>query len=81
MMDSLGTEGKRGGYVPRLVQALVGKKVIGAAAGCLHTAVWTLPRPYMYMYLDLAAMVLRTMGNTAPARLPVPNGAGHAHAW
>jgi alpha-tubulin suppressor-like RCC1 family protein len=34
-----------GGYqeerVPRLVEALVGKKVIGAAAGDNHTAVWT----------------------------------------
>jgi hypothetical protein len=28
-------------FVPRLVEALVGKKVVGAAAGDAHTAVWT----------------------------------------
>jgi len=28
-------------YAPRLVEALVGKKVVGAATGCFHTAVWT----------------------------------------
>jgi hypothetical protein len=27
--------------VPRLVEALAGKKVVGAAAGFEHTAVWT----------------------------------------
>jgi len=27
--------------VPRLVEALAGKKVIGAAVGSYHTAVWT----------------------------------------
>jgi len=27
--------------VPRLIEALAGKKVVGAAAGCVHTAVWT----------------------------------------
>jgi len=27
--------------VPRLVEALVGKKVVGAAAGEIHTAMWT----------------------------------------
>jgi len=27
--------------VPRLVEALSGKKVVGAAAGMYHTAVWT----------------------------------------
>ena len=28
-------------YAPRLVEALVGKKVVGAATGICHTAVWT----------------------------------------
>jgi formate dehydrogenase assembly factor FdhD len=28
-------------YAPRLVEALVGKIVVGAATGCFHTAVWT----------------------------------------
>jgi len=29
--------------VPRLVEALAGKKVVGAAVGYNHTAVWTAP--------------------------------------
>jgi alpha-tubulin suppressor-like RCC1 family protein len=37
----LGHGGTQGEYVPRLVEALVGKKVVGAAAGAQHTAVWT----------------------------------------
>jgi alpha-tubulin suppressor-like RCC1 family protein len=37
----LGHGGTQDEFVPRLVEALVGKKVIGAAAGDKHTAVWT----------------------------------------
>jgi len=37
----LGHGGKETELVPRLVEALAGKKVIGASAGCTHTAVWT----------------------------------------
>jgi len=37
----LGHGGTQEEHVPRLVEALVGKKVIGAAAGYSHTAVWT----------------------------------------
>jgi len=37
----LGHGGQENELVPRLVEALVGKKVIGASAGGLHTAVWT----------------------------------------
>jgi len=37
----LGHGGEQQGRVPRLVEALVGKKVIGASAGYFHTAVWT----------------------------------------
>ena len=38
---NLGHGGHEDELVPRLVEALVGKKVIGAAAGEEHTAVWT----------------------------------------
>ena len=34
-----GEEGRE--LVPRMIEALAGKKVIGAAAGSYHTAVWT----------------------------------------
>ena len=37
----LGHGGEKKGRVPRLVEALAGKKVIGAASGRDHTAVWT----------------------------------------
>jgi len=37
----LGHGGKEDEFVPRLVEALGGKKVIGAAAGEHHTAIWT----------------------------------------
>ena len=37
----LGHGGSENEDVPRLVEGLVGKKVIGAAAGLRHTAVWT----------------------------------------
>jgi RCC1 and BTB domain-containing protein len=37
----LGHGGHEDELVPRLVEALVGKKVIGAAIGAHHTAVWT----------------------------------------
>jgi len=37
----LGHGGGENERVPRLVQALAGKKVVGAAAGYNHTAVWT----------------------------------------
>ena len=37
----LGHGGQGNELVPRLFEALVGKKVIGAAAGGQHTAVWT----------------------------------------
>jgi len=37
----LGHGGHQREYVPRLVEALAGKKVVGAAAGGHHTAVWT----------------------------------------
>jgi len=37
----LGHGGEEDEIVPRLVEALAGKKVIGAAAGESHTAVWT----------------------------------------
>ena len=37
----LGHGGQENELVPRLVEALVGTKVIGASAGALHTAVWT----------------------------------------
>jgi len=33
--------GEQREFVPRLVEALVGKKVVGAAASADHTAVWT----------------------------------------
>jgi len=38
---SLGHGGQQNELVPRLVEALAGKKVIGASAGYFHTAVWT----------------------------------------
>jgi E3 ubiquitin-protein ligase HERC2 len=38
---ALGHGGTQNELVPRLVDALVGKKVVGAAAGQYHTAVWT----------------------------------------
>ena len=37
----LGHGGTQNELVPRLVEALVGKKVVGASAGTNHTAVWT----------------------------------------
>merc|ERR1711939_824174 len=37
----LGHGGKAEEHVPRLVEALGGKKMIGASAGERHTAVWT----------------------------------------
>ena len=37
----LGHGGQENEPVPRLVEALAGKKVVGAAAGCHHSAVWT----------------------------------------
>jgi len=37
----LGHGGTQNEAVPRLVEALAGKKVAGAAAGTMHTAVWT----------------------------------------
>ena len=37
----LGNGGTQNELVPRLVEALSGKKVVGAAAGDSHTAVWT----------------------------------------
>jgi len=37
----LGHGGEQNEAVPRLVEALAGKKVVGAAAGTIHTAVWT----------------------------------------
>ena len=37
----LGHGGLENELVPRLVQALAGRKVVGAAAGAEHTAVWT----------------------------------------
>jgi len=37
----LGHGGEDNELLPRLVEALVGKKVIGAAAGSWHTVVWT----------------------------------------
>ena len=36
----LGHGGTQNELVPRLVEALVGKKVIGVSAGQAHTAVW-----------------------------------------
>jgi len=36
-----GGEGTEIALVPRLVEALAGKNVVGAAAGVKHTAVWT----------------------------------------
>ena len=38
---NLGHGGHHEELVPRLVEALVGKKVVGASAGQIHTAVWT----------------------------------------
>jgi alpha-tubulin suppressor-like RCC1 family protein len=38
---NLGHGGTQKEPVPRLVEALAGKKVIGAAAGYTHTAAWT----------------------------------------
>jgi len=40
-VGSLGHGGGQHESVPRLVAALVGKKVVGASAGSHHTAVWT----------------------------------------
>jgi len=40
-MIELGHGGEQTELVPRLIEALVGKKVVGVAAGCIHTAVWT----------------------------------------
>ena len=37
----LGHGGQQNKFVPRLVGALAGKKVIGASAGTYHTVVWT----------------------------------------
>jgi len=37
----LGHGGHQNEYVPRLVESLAGKKVIGVSAGYAHTAVWT----------------------------------------
>jgi alpha-tubulin suppressor-like RCC1 family protein len=37
----LGHGGQEDEFVPRLIEALAGKKVIGAASGYDHTAVWT----------------------------------------
>ena len=38
---SLGHGGEQHESVPRLVEALAGKKVVGASAGHTHTVVWT----------------------------------------
>ena len=40
-MPALGHGGEGTDLVPRMIEALAGKKVIGAAAGAEHTAVWT----------------------------------------
>jgi alpha-tubulin suppressor-like RCC1 family protein len=37
----LGHGGTQNELVPRLVEALAGKKVIGAVVGDIHTSVWT----------------------------------------
>jgi alpha-tubulin suppressor-like RCC1 family protein len=37
----LGHGGEEDEHVPRVVEALTGKKVVGASAGSLHTVVWT----------------------------------------
>jgi len=37
----LGHGGQQSEFVPRLVEALAGKRVVGAAAGDCHTAAWT----------------------------------------
>jgi RCC1 and BTB domain-containing protein len=37
----LGHGGEEGEPVPRVVEALAGQKVVGAAAGTAHTVVWT----------------------------------------
>ena len=41
MYGKLGHEGQQEELVPRLVEALSGKNVVGAAAGTNHTVVWT----------------------------------------
>jgi alpha-tubulin suppressor-like RCC1 family protein len=41
MFGKLGNGGHQNELGPRLVASLAGKKVIGAAAGMLHTSVWT----------------------------------------
>jgi len=40
-MSGIGHGGEGSELVPRLIEALSGKKVVGAAAGDAHTAVWT----------------------------------------
>ena len=41
LCGKLGHEEHQNEDVPRLVEALVGKKVVGASAGAGHTAAWT----------------------------------------
>jgi len=41
MQGRLGHGGDQSERVPRLVEALVVKKVVGATAGASHTAAWT----------------------------------------
>ena len=41
LCGKLGHEEHQNEDVPRLVEALVGKKVVGASAGHNHTAAWT----------------------------------------
>jgi alpha-tubulin suppressor-like RCC1 family protein len=38
---ALGHGGEKNAHVPRVVEALAGKKVVGASAGDRHTVVWT----------------------------------------
>jgi len=40
-MPAIGDGGEDTELIPRIIQAFTGKKVIGAAAGIKHTAVWT----------------------------------------
>ena len=40
-MSELGHGGAGAELVPRMIEALGGKKLVGAAAGRLHTVVWT----------------------------------------
>jgi len=67
----LGHGGYQNESVPRLVQALVGKKVVGAAASEGHTSVWTV---WLRLWQDRG----RGVGTEVEAEVPNPGGGGRS---